>query len=142
MAQQMRPDRSSSPVPVGSDLGQEQPAFSRDTASDESGLLPNGSGAAAILAAAIGSFALGVFSFIGDVSSAARRAFIIWNPSGPLSGVSTSAVGVWLVAWLVLSMLWRKRNVNLVRINVVSFVLLGMGLLLTFPPFVDLLQGK
>jgi hypothetical protein len=58
----------------------------RDGVYDGVGLLPNGSGAAAILAAAIGSLALGVFSFAGDAWPAARRALIIWNPSGPLSG--------------------------------------------------------
>jgi len=39
-------------------------------------------------------------------------------------------------------MLWSTRNVNLVRVNVASFVMLGTWLLLTFPPFMDLLQGK
>jgi hypothetical protein len=118
------------------------PRVSRDAADNGPGLLPNGPGAAAILAAAIGSLALGVFSFAGAVWPAARSAFIIWNPSGPLSGVSTSAVGVWLAAWLLLSMMWSARNVNLVRVNLASFMMLGTGLLLTFPPFMDLLQGK
>jgi hypothetical protein len=133
MATQTRPGAPT--TPAGADR-------TRDGEYDGVGLLPNGSGAAAILAAAIGSLALGVFSFAGDAWPAARRALIIWNPSGPLSGESTGAVGVWLVAWLVLSLLWSKRNVNLVRVNLASFVLLGIGLLLTFPPFVDLLQGE
>ncbi len=111
-------------------------------APEELGLIPNGSGAAAILAAGIGSLTLGALSFAGDVWSTATKAFIIWGPSGPLSGESTGAVIVWLVAWLVLSMLWSKRNVNLARVNSISFIMLGAGLLLTFPPFVDLLQGK
>jgi hypothetical protein len=109
---------------------------------DEPTLLPNGPGAAAILAAGIGSLVLGILSFAGDVSPAALKAFIFWNPSGPLSGVSTIAVGAWLAAWLVLSVLWRGRTVTLARVNLVSWAMLGTGLLLTFPPFVDLLQGK
>jgi hypothetical protein len=135
MATQTRSGHAAPPTPGGVDQ-------TRDGEYDGVGLLPNGSGAAAILAAAIGSLALGVFSFAGDVWVAVRRAFIIWNPSGPLSGVSTGAVGVWLVAWIVLSMFWSKRNVNLLYVNLASFVLLGTGLLLTFPPFMDLLQGK
>ena len=106
------------------------------------GLLPNGPGAAAILGAAIGSLALGVFSFAGDTWPGLRRAFIFWDPSGPLSGESTLAVGVWLLAWGALSLLWRSRNVRLARINRISFAMLVAGFLLTFPPFVDMLQGQ
>ncbi len=102
----------------------------------------NGAAAAAILAAGIGSFALGLLSFIGDVSPAARGAFIIWNPSGPLSGVSTGAIAVWLAAWLLLARLWSAHEVKLGRINLIAFVLLGTGMLLTFPPFVDMIQGQ
>jgi hypothetical protein len=123
----------------------QSPPSDTDAASasgDRLGTRPNGSIAAAILAAGIGSLTLGLLSFIGDVSLAARRAFIIWNPSGPLSGVSTGTVAVWLAAWLLLFLLWRRRKVRLARINLVSFVMLGIGMLLTFPPFADLLQGK
>ena len=49
--------------------------------------MPNGPGAAAVLAAGIGSLALGVFAFAGDASPPIGRAFNIWNPTGPLSGV-------------------------------------------------------
>jgi len=104
--------------------------------------LPNGGAAAAILAAGIGSFALGVLSFIGDVSLDMRRAFIIWNPSGPLSGVSTGTIAIWLVAWLVLALAWNKREVRLPRVNLIAFALLAIGMLLTFPPFADMLQGQ
>jgi hypothetical protein len=103
---------------------------------------PNGPGAAAILAAGLGALALGVFAFLGDVSPAAKQAFTFWSPSGPLSGVTTSAVIVWGLAWTILSALWSRRAVNLALVNRVSFVLLVGGLALTFPPFVDLLQGK
>jgi hypothetical protein len=34
------------------------------------------------------------------------------------------------------------RNVDVARINLLVFALLAVGLLLTFPPFMDLLQGK
>jgi hypothetical protein len=46
------------------------------------------------------------------------------------------------VAWFGLAKLWTSRDVSLARVNVMAFVLLIAGLLLTFPPFVDLLQGK
>jgi len=112
--------------------------------SEPSGLdsLPNGPGAAAILAAAIGSFALGVFAFAGDAIPAVARALVFWPPTGALSGVSTSAIGVWLVVWYGLSRRWAGRNVNLVWVNVTSASMLIAAVLLTFPPFMDLLQGK
>lgn len=101
--------------------------------------LPNGSGAAAILAAGIGSFTLGVFSVAGDQSVSLKRFFNFYNPTGPLSGVTTGAVLVWLVVWAILEWSWRKRTVPLSSIYRIALVLLLLGLLLTYPPLADLL---
>jgi hypothetical protein len=109
---------------------------------DPSADLPSGRGAAAILAAAVGVLALGVFAFAGDASAPIKAMFNWWKPSGPLSGVSLSAVAVWLAVWAALGWRWRRREVNFTAVNVVAFTLLFAGLLLTFPPFADLLQGK
>jgi hypothetical protein len=104
--------------------------------------LPNGPGAAAILAAGIGAAALGVFALAGDAFPAINRLFNFYNPSGALSGVSTVAVIVWLVAWWVLGRRWATATVAMAKVNLISFLLLAAGVLLTFPPFMDLLQGK
>ena len=56
--------------------------------------------------------------------------------------MTTAAIVVWLVTWAGLSRLWATREVNLARVNLAAFALLILGLLLTFPPFMDLLQGK
>lgn len=104
--------------------------------------LPNGPGAAAILAAGIGSGMLGVFALASDASSALRHAFTVWPPSGDLSGVTLVAIVIWLAAWFGLSRLWAGRDVSLMRVNVAAFAMLIVGLLLTFPPFMDFLQGK
>jgi hypothetical protein len=104
--------------------------------------LPNGPGAAAILAAGIGSLALGIFAFAGDASPTTLHAFNFWNPTGPLSGVTSSAIVIWLVAWFLLSRHWARSSVSLARVNSAAFIMLIAGLLLTFPPFMDLLQGK
>jgi len=105
------------------------------------GALANGPGAAAILAAGIGSLALGVFALAGDASPAIKGAFNFWNPTGPLSGVSTSSMIVWLVAWYFLARRWGTRNVQLRPVVWAAFAGLVGGLLLTFPPFMDFLQG-
>ena len=103
---------------------------------------PNGAGAAAVLAAAIGGLVLGVLAIAADAVAAIGRLLSIWSPTGPLSGVSSAAILAWLVAWLVLSHFWSGRNLDLRRVNLLAAMLFAIGLLLTFPPFMDLLQGK
>ena len=90
----------------------------------------------------MGSLALGVFAFAGDAAPPLKAVFSVWPPTGPLSGVTTAAILVWLAAWFVFGHWWRRREVDLARVNAAAFLMLGGGLLLTFPPFMDLLQGK
>ena len=104
--------------------------------------IPNGPAAAAMLAAGIGSAALGIAAFIGDVLPAARPYLNFYNPSGPESGVTTIAVAVWLLAWFLLNLRWRNKIVAFGRINLFALIGLAIGLLFTFPPFMDLLQGQ
>jgi len=98
----------------------------------------NGGGAAALLAAGIGSFLLPVFAILGDQSAFFKALFIFWKPTGPLSGVTTCAIAAWLVAWLILHRAWRGRDVAIGRASTAALVLLLFGLLLTFPPIADL----
>jgi hypothetical protein len=98
----------------------------------------NGSGAAAILSAALGPFALAILALVGDKSAAVKSRLIFYKPMGPLSGVTDIALLIWLVLWVVLEMRWNKRSVALGPICIVSFVLLGLSFLLTFPPIVDI----
>ena len=104
--------------------------------------LSNGAGAAAILAAALGCFFLGVLSLAGDASPAVASALIFWKPTGPLSGVTDVSIIIWLLAWYILNRLWARRAVDLRKINTAAILLFAGGLLLTFPPFMDVLQGK
>ena len=64
---------------------------------------------------------------------------LFYPPSGALTGETTVAIVIWLAAWLILARLWRNSTRALGPINIASFVLLLCGLLLTFPPFVDVL---
>lgn len=99
---------------------------------------PNGSGAAAILAAGIGAFLVAVFAILADQCAAIKSAMIFWKPTGPLSGVTTCAIALWLASWAILHLRWRNRSVALERVNAAAFGLLILGLLLTFPPIADL----
>jgi hypothetical protein len=101
--------------------------------------IPNGSGAAAILSAGVGSFALAVLALASDKSAPLRGILIFYRPTGPLSGVTTVAILLWFLTWAILEWRWRGRTVAVQRINAVSFVLLGLSLLLTFPLIGDLL---
>lgn len=104
--------------------------------------LPNGPGAAAIVSAGVGSAMLGLFALLGDAFKGIGNFFNFYNPTGPLSGVTLSAIAIWLAAWYVLNKTWGTRDVNIGRVSAIAFVLLGIGLALTFPPIMDLLQGK
>lgn len=99
----------------------------------------NGSGAAAVLAAGIGAFALSVLAVAADRFAAMQHAMAFYSPTGPLSGVSTSAISIWLIAWAALERRWRNRAIALRPVCISAFVLLALSLLLTFPPVGDLL---
>ena len=100
--------------------------------------MPNGPGAAAILSAGIGCFLVAVLAIVADRWAVTKSAMNIYRPTGPLSGVTTTAVLVWLVAWFALAHRWRRRNVALARICAVAVALLVLSVLLTFPPIADL----
>ena len=102
----------------------------------------NGPGAAAILSAAVGCLTLGVLALTGDAFPAAAAALNLWKPTGPLSGVTDVAILVWLCCWLLLSRRWARRTVDLAKINWASLAMILAALLLTFPPTMDLLQGR
>ena len=101
--------------------------------------LPNGSGAAAILSAGFGAFMVGVLAIAADKLPSIKSLMIFYKPMGPLSGVTTVAILIWLLTWGILEARWRKRNVALTPICTMAFFLLGLSLLLTFPPIAELL---
>jgi hypothetical protein len=113
-----------------------------NTAAPRDDTIPNGPGAAAILAAGIGCAAIGILYLVGDASETIGKLLNFYNPVGTLSGVTTLAIIIWLVAWYVLNRLWQAKTVSMFNVNIAAFVLLAVGLLLTFPPFVDPLQGR
>jgi hypothetical protein len=112
------------------------------SAPDSRRQLPTGRAAAAILAAGIGSLALGVLALATDALPRLAHWMILWRPTGPLSGVTSATVAIWLLAWAALARRWARREVALGPIAAWAFAMLAAGLLLTFPPFMDLVQGK
>jgi hypothetical protein len=100
--------------------------------------LPNGSGAAALLAAGIGAFVLSALAIATDHVAAMKSLMNFYEPTGPLSGVTSSAILVWLLAWVGLDARWKRRTVALRSIVTAALVLLALSFVLTFPPVGDL----
>jgi hypothetical protein len=103
---------------------------------------PNGPAAAAILACSLGCFALGGLAVAADGSKRLAGHLAFYHPTGPLSGVTTVAIAFWLLCWAVFAARWRKKTVALGRVSALASLFLLFGLLLTFPPFGDLLLGR
>lgn len=92
----------------------------------------NGPALAAFLAAGIGASALGLVVILNE--AALFTAPSIYRPAGGVSGRTTIAVVIWLIAWIVLHNQWKGRDIKPGRVNVLALVLTGLGILLAFPP--------
>ena len=123
-------------------MNHSQPHSEEPAATQGGEHLPNGPAAAAILSAGAGCTVLGILAVAGDASKAVAKLLTFYLPTGPLSGVSSLAILAWLVTWFILAKRWRAKTVALAKVNATAFLLLALGILLTFPPFADFLQGK
>jgi hypothetical protein len=96
---------------------------------------PSGPAAAVMLAAGIGSLTLGIVTTLAEASTGFHD-WLEWDEDvGPLSGKTIIATAVFFVAWIVLGVLWRRRDVPLRTISLVTLVLIALGLVGTFPTF-------
>lgn len=100
--------------------------------------LPNGAGAAALFAASVGAFVLAALAVAADHIASLKSLMIFYKPTGPLSGVTTSAIVLWLLVWAILDARWKQRTVALRSIVSISLVLLALSFVLMFPPVSDL----
>lgn len=98
----------------------------------------NGAGAAAVVAAGIGALAIAILGIAGDHVPGFGKMMIFYGPTGPLSGVTTTGIVMWLASWGLLDWRWRKKTVSMGAISKVAVALLLAGLLLTFPPLANL----
>ncbi|WP_149180986.1 hypothetical protein [Streptomyces sp. TRM49041] len=99
---------------------------------------PEGPVSAAIIAAGVGAAALGLLTSLAEASEPVKE-WLAWSgPVGPLSGKVLLALVVWVVAWAGLHLALRKRAVETTRALVVALVLVGIGVLGTFPLFFEL----
>ncbi len=97
---------------------------------------PNGPVAAALLAGGIGCAVMGILTFYNQVfpTTAFSKSLNWVKPVGALSGKSSLAVLAFFATWIILSLIWRGREVRFGTVSTVAFILLAVGLIGTFPP--------
>ena len=98
---------------------------------------PDGPAAAAMLAAGIGMFTLGLLTVLNEVSTGLHDWLESWEFDqgvGPLAGKTTLSVIVWALSWIALAIGLRGRDVNLKTWFWVALVLGVLGFIGTFPP--------
>ena len=110
--------------------GRDVPVGDEVTAAKPDGLL-----AAVLLAAGIGSFALGLFTTLAEASTGFRDRLVLNVGVGPLSGKTIWATVIFVVAWAVLATRLRNRDGLLRSATTIFVVLTVLGLLGTFPIF-------
>lgn len=91
----------------------------------------NGAEMAAVLGAGIGAFAVGLFVILNEAGIFSAPG--LYGPAGGVSGRTTFAVVVWLISWAVLHRRWKDRRIEGGRVLNATLVLVGLGLLATFP---------
>ena len=78
---------------------------------------------------------MGFFTTLAEASSGAKD-WLQWSdPVGPLSGKAIMTVIVWFVSWLVLHTAYRNRAYETRNALVIALVLVGLGVIGTFPTF-------
>jgi hypothetical protein len=87
---------------------------------------------AAFVGGSIGAFAMGVVVILNEAGIFAAPT--LYGPAGGVSGRTTLATIAWLVGWAVLHHRWKGREIAPRRIYPVALILIGLGILATFPP--------
>ena len=93
-----------------------------------------GVAAATFIASGIGVLVLGLMTTGAVLSGGLKDALNWWNPAGPLSGKTGIAVLAWLISWVLLNTLWKGKDMDLRKSFIITLVMIGLGLLFTFPP--------
>jgi hypothetical protein len=97
---------------------------------------------AALIASGIGSLVLGL-TVVGVEASASIGDALAWTDSvGPLSGKTGVAVIAFVLSWLGLHFAFKNSRLPLMTAFVITLVLVGLGLLLTFPPVFELFAAE
>ena len=97
----------------------------------------NGAAMAAVLGAGIGSSAIGAFVLLNEAGLFAAPT--LYGPAGGVTGRTTFATIVWLLAWGVLHARWKSREVASGAVFTWTIVLVVLAIIATLPPVWGLL---
>jgi fumarate reductase subunit D len=100
----------------------------------------NGEAAAAIVAAGVGCAVFGILVVLVALSTAMETLLTFSAPVGSLSGKTIVAVGVWLISWFALHRAWKDKHLDQRKTFTAAAILVGLGVLGTFPPFYEALH--
>ncbi|HEX6387511.1 MAG TPA: hypothetical protein VF177_22815 [Anaerolineae bacterium] len=100
----------------------------------EQAIVTTGPAAAALVASGIGTLVIGLMTTGAVLSEGLSNFLNWWDPAGPLTGKTGVAVIVWLISWIVTHTLWKDRDSDLGKAFTITLILIGLGVLLTFPP--------
>jgi hypothetical protein len=92
---------------------------------------------AAFMGGGIGAFAMGLVVVLNEAGLFAAPT--LYGPAGGLSGRTTIGTIAWLVAWVILHRRWNGREIASRRVYSLTLLLIGLGVLATFPPVWGLL---
>ena len=99
----------------------------------------DGAAAAALLAAAIGIFVLGLVTSLAEMESLSDfHDGLAWDDEvGPLSGKSSLGLIAWAATWPVLHVLLYRRDGVILAASAISLVLFVAAMVLMLPPVFD-----
>jgi hypothetical protein len=93
--------------------------------------------AAAFLAAGFGVLVLGFLTTLAEASEGLKDWLQFMDPVGPLSGKTLVSVAAWLVAWAVLAVALRGREIAPRTVFWITGVMIAVGVVGTFPSFFE-----
>ena len=101
-------------------------------------VLPNGAALAAFAAAGFGAFAMGLISLLDAIG--VLPVPTLYAPAGGVTGRTTLAVLIWLIAWAILHRRWKDRDRETGGVHAATIVLTVLGILLALPPIWSLFE--
>jgi hypothetical protein len=122
---------------------------------DTGGIQPQGAGApaetvkpdknegpisAAIIATGVGATALGLFTSLAEANTSVKDWLQFSDDVGPLSGKTIVAVSAWIASWAILHVMLRGKQYETGRAFIIALVLIGFGVLGTFPTFFQIFE--
>ena len=105
---------------------------------------PDGPAGAAMIAAGVGIFVLGLFTVLNEASSAINKFLVLFDTGGvgPLAGKVSLATIAYVVSLGVLWVMWKNRDVDLKKMFWIGIVLGVLGALMTFPPLFQMFAAS